>query len=691
MQLSPRQYQVDPTGSSYVADTRPLMAAMGAQAATQIEGNRMMQETVQRGMKGVEDFAARRQLAAARAQLGELNINDPDYGQKLSGLVMDNPLAFTNEKTAGVANFAFKQAANDFQSKRENEQRMALQAAEFNLRRDMANMSRQDQMSLSDQGRADQVNALIFGKQDASLQDEEASLRAQRLLITDPKGQALIDKKLGAISNRRSSLAEQLRQGSVVQKQSYGVAPFPDDSYPAPTDLGNGAVYGEGNLGPEFMPEEGQTFGDAAQSDGLNGALFPASNALIIQGTNAPAATPVFDPNFTPEPAPQVETPLASQIPFSPQFQMQAPAAPAAPAATAAPASPVTPSGLTLEEEQELSTIFAQTASAKAKKSDEGMSASEYKEEEGLRQNIVGANPQIAKLRAEVETLKSRENLAVKAMEKDPVGFSPEKIAAVNKLSEDRITKESELKEAENVLEARLRIEGNKPYLKREFEEARKQAEETAKAQEVLTTAAATGAPAAGAGDKIPPPPDPTIGMSAMEKNIYNIETMRQEGPRQRIAEREARRIESNQQWNKAKEQVYDLIGGTQGLAELLDGTQGLARLLGVQQDQPLMQSIDYNANIPENRPKLANELAQRIREKIAAGTGNKKLEGFEQKLERLGPQKVSQAEIIAAVVEEIIRAQESAVGKVRTMSNVPTTPTSTTADGKTGTLSPPQ
>ena len=69
MQLSPRQYQVDPTGSSYVADTRPLMAAMGAQAASQIEGNRMMQETVQRGMKGVEDFAARRQLAAQFAKV----------------------------------------------------------------------------------------------------------------------------------------------------------------------------------------------------------------------------------------------------------------------------------------------------------------------------------------------------------------------------------------------------------------------------------------------------------------------------------------------------------------------------------------------------------------------------------------------------------------------------------------------
>ena len=635
MQLSPRQYQADPTGSSYVADTRPLMAAMGAQAATQIEGNRMMQETVQRGMKGVEDFAARRQLAAARVQLGELKLTDPDYGQKLSGLVMDNPLAFTNEKTAPVANYAFKQAANDFQSKRENEQKMALQAAEFNLRRDIANMSRQDQMSLSDQSRADQVNALIFGKQDASLQNEEESLRAQRLLIADPKGQALIDKKLGAISNRRNSLAQQLRQGSVVQKQSYGVAPFPDDAYPAPTDLGNGAVYGEGNLGPEFMPEEGQTFGDAAQSGGLNGALFPAPNAPIIQGTNAPAATPVFDPNFTPEPTPQVETPLASQIPFSPQFQMQAPAAPAAPAA------PVTPSGLTLEEEQELNSILAQTASAKAKKSDDGMSVSEYKEEEGLRQNIVGANPRIAKLRAEVETLKSRENLAVKAMEKDTLGFSPEKIAAVNKLSDDRIAKESELKEAENVIEARLRIEGNKPYLKREFEEARKQAEETAKAQEVLTAAAATGAPAAGAGGTPPPPPPP---MSDMAKRFADIETPRKVAEANIVPD-------TNKQWTNAKNQVVEAVGGMDQLIQIAD---------------EVFQNNVFGISLPADRARLINAIVGKI-----PGGATKAIKGFEQKSERSGFESVSAQEIIASLVDDVIRARGEGIARA----SAPTAP----------------
>jgi hypothetical protein len=628
-------------------------------------------------MKGVEDFAARRQLAAARVQLGELKLTDPDYGQKLSGLVMDNPLAFTNEKTAGVANFAFKQAANDFQSKRESEQRMALQAAEFNLRRDLANMDTQSRMSLASTASNADIQAKIYSEKFAALDQKRASVLRQMEATASPKIIELLNKQLQGINAESEELSRGFEAktassnfDSFSSYSGYEPAPLPEDFTQASTtagSAGNGPelpTAGEGTMSAlDIIPpgiQDGGSFGAPSRIQEVPAAPFTAEDGLPPVPVEGGISVP-------PVPAPVVPVPAVD--------------APVPAATTAAPAPTGTPAyGLTLEDQQLLNTLMAEENLAKAKKTDDGMSASEYKEEEGLRQNIVGANPRIAKLRAEVETLKSRENLAIKAMEKDTLGFSPEKIAAVNKLSDDRIAKESELKGAENIIEARLRIEGNKPYLKRLDEEDQKQAKETAKAEAVLIAAAVTGASAAAAVDKIPPPPDPTIGMSAMEKNLYNIETMRQEGPKQRMAEREARRIESNQQWNKAKEQVYNLIGGTQGLAELLNA-----------QEQPLIQGLEYDANIPANRPKLANELAQKIREKIATGTGNKKLEGFEQKLERLGPQKVSQEEIIAAVVEEIIQAQESAVGKVRTMSNVPTTPTSTTADGKTGTLSPPQ
>ena len=643
MQLSPRQYQVDPTGSSYVADTRPLMAAMGAQAASQIEGNRMMQETVQRGMKGVEDFAARRQLAAARAQLGELNINDPDYGQKLSGLVMDNPLAFTNEKTAGVANYAFKQAANDFQSKRENEQRTALQAAEFNLRRDLANMETQSRMSLSDQSRNDQINALIFGKQDAALQNEEESLRAQRLLIADPEGQALIDKKLGFISNRRNSLVQQLRQGSAVPRQSYGAAPLPNDTFPPPTDLGNAPIYGEGNLSPEFMPEEGQTFGNAAQSDGLSGALFPAPNAPIVQGANAPVATPVFDPSFNPEVPPPAEGPFMGQIPMRPETPVAAPAAPAA---------QVTPSGLTLEEEQELNTIFSQTAAAKAKKSDDGMSASEYKADEDLLENIVGSNREVSKLRAEVESLKSRESTEREAMGKDPVGFSPVKIAAVNKLSDDRIAKEKELKDAENSIKLQARMEGPKTYIKREFEEARKQVKEKEKAEAVLIAAAAAGAPAAGAGTAAETPKKP------VELNFFE-QALLEEAPAKR-KELE----ESSNQWAGAKQSIRGALG---------TGENGLEKIA-----LEVFKADVLGKGLPFVKARLIERIANEVGGRIPQGTKNAPIKfgltdtAFSQKSYRFGPNAVTWYEVIGTIADDLIGQYE----KAQIGANAPTTNT---------------
>jgi hypothetical protein len=619
------------------------MAAMGAQAASQIEGNRMMQETVQRGMKGVEDFAARRQLAAARAQLGELNINDPDYGQKLSGLVMDNPLAFTNEKTAGVANYAFKQAANDFQSKRENEQRTALQAAEFNLRRDLANMETQSRMSLSDQSRNDQINALIFGKQDAALQNEEESLRAQRLLIADPEGQALIDKKLGFISNRRNSLVQQLRQGSAVPRQSYGAAPLPNDTFPPPTDLGNAPIYGEGNLSPEFMPEEGQTFGNAAQSDGLSGALFPAPNAPIVQGANAPVATPVFDPSFNPEVPPPAEGPFMGQIPMRPETPVAAPAAPAA---------QVTPSGLTLEEEQELNTIFSQTAAAKAKKSDDGMSASEYKADEDLLENIVGSNREVSKLRAEVESLKSRESTEREAMGKDPVGFSPVKIAAVNKLSDDRIAKEKELKDAENSIKLQARMEGPKTYIKREFEEARKQVKEKEKAEAVLIAAAAAGAPAAGAGTAAETPKKP------VELNFFE-QALLEEAPAKR-KELE----ESSNQWAGAKQSIRGALG---------TGENGLEKIA-----LEVFKADVLGKGLPFVKARLIERIANEVGGRIPQGTKNAPIKfgltdtAFSQKSYRFGPNAVTWYEVIGTIADDLIGQYE----KAQIGANAPTTNT---------------
>ena len=632
MQLSPRQYQVDPTGSSYVADTRPLMAAMGAQAASQIEGNRMMQETVQRGMKGVEDFAARRQLAAARAQLGELNINDPDYGQKLSGLVMDNPLAFTNEKTAGVANFAFKQAANDFQSKRESEQRMALQAEEFNLRRDLANMETQSRMSLASTASNADIQAKIYSEKFAALDQKRASVLRQMEATASPKVIELLNKQLQGINAE----SEELSRGFEAKTASsnfdpfspysgYEPAPLPENFTQASTtagSAGNGPelpTAGEGTMSAlDIIPpgvQDGGSFGAPSRIQEVPAAPFTAEDGLPPVPVEGGIPVP-------PAPAPVVPVPAV--------------AAPVPAATTAAPAPTGTPTyGLTLEDQQLLNTLMAEENLAKAKKTGEGMSASAYKEEEGLRQNIVGANPRIAKLRAEVETLKSRENLAIKAMEKDTLGFSPEKIAAVNKLSDDRVAKESELKGAENVMEARLRIEGNKPYLKRLDEEDQKQVKETEKAEAVLIAAAFAGAPAAGAGTAAPTPQAPPVGTNTLEQAAIDRELKRKAGP-------EPVSPEANRKWTENKQKVMDVISPPE-LMRIADEVYGDS-VIGV--------------SLPADKTRLTKLIQVRLSDNQKISGDGKNL-GFYQ-----DGKYVSQEDLVAALVDDIIRARQSGTAK---------------------------
>jgi hypothetical protein len=376
------------------------------------------------------------------------------------------------------------------------------------------------------------------------------------------------------------------------------------------------------------MPEEGQTFGNAAQSDGLSGALFPAPNAPIVQGANAPVATPVFDPSFNPEVPPPAEGPFMGQIPMRPETPVAAPAAPAA---------QVTPSGLTLEEEQELNTIFSQTAAAKAKKSDDGMSASEYKADEDLLENIVGSNREVSKLRAEVESLKSRESTEREAMGKDPVGFSPVKIAAVNKLSDDRIAKEKELKDAENSIKLQARMEGPKTYIKREFEEARKQVKEKEKAEAVLIAAAAAGAPAAGAGTAAatPKPPAPPVGSDPLEQAAIDRELKRKAGP-------DPVSPEINKKWTENKQKIIDVIPPKE-LMRIADEVYG-DNVIGV--------------SLPADKTRLTKLIQVRLSDNQKV-SGDGKTLGFYQ-----DGKYVSQEDLVAALVDDIIRARKSGTAK---------------------------
>ena len=632
MQLSPRQYQVDPTGSAYVQDTRPLMAAMGAQAASQIESNRMMTETMQRGMQGIEDFAARRQLAAARAQLGALNIEDESYGQKLSELVMDNPLAFTNRKTAAVANMAFKQAGEDFRNKRDNEMRMAMQAQEFSNSRTLASMSQANQMEMARRNRAADIKSMVF-QEEAKVSNKTID-RLDELLTQDllPEERAAVEKQRNLEVQKVNNLGNQFEQ----EVFSGDMAPL-----------------------PQYVPAEGQTFG-AGETANLRGAsLFPDTSVPPTPMDAVPESGAPFTESGIQIPAagaPQVAAPLASQI------EMEASMAPAAEAPAAAPVS----TGLTPQEQA----LIASAASRgpRTKKKDDTMTASELADKEKFTEDLSYADPEISTLSSEVESLKNTADALKTVISNTAIPSTEQQnkyLEAVSNLGQ----KQFRLARIKANFRTGVRFAGGpEKYVALKIDQEKKAMDEALKANDAAAaadpaTAAANARLAsafAGVGSKATPAPlpDPTIGMSALEKDLYNIESKRQEGPLKRKAEQEARMAESNQQWSQAKDEVYKLIGGSEGLAEILGITE-----------QPLIEGLDYGVDLALTQTRTANALAQKIREKIATNSKEGKLKGFTQKLERLGFQDVSQEEIIAAVVDEIIRGQKTASEKVDTIS----------------------
>jgi hypothetical protein len=465
---------------------------------------------------------------------------------------------------------------------------------------------------------------------------------------------AKIQGELGSVNTEyETSLNQSIEPSAVNMREPLGAPPLPGQEVPMDNEVISPNLSTQQNLDASLIP-------NAIEGPNTPPFLSEEENLPPLMSAMSPETAAPISPSDIQYSEPMQNlrapvTPAASAALVPPM----APTAPVAPAATAQPSASFTPEQIAASRQ-----AFYGSQSKKS-----SSSAQPGKMTQSSIDALVRVTPAVNQAQVEYDNMDTQLKILDNQI-KETSEFS----ADTTKLKADREALLKALPAAKNKLElfkaaSELKLsEFGTAQEALDFlrtEEAIQQDKlKRAEAATAAATAAATGATAAAVVDKIPPPPDPTIGMSAMEKNLYNIETMRQEGPKQRMAEREARRIESNQQWNKAKEQVYNLIGGTQGLAELL-----------YPQEQPLIEGIEYDANIPENKPKLANRLAQKIREKIATGTGNKNLEGFEQKLERLGPQKVSQEEIIAAVVEEIIQAQEFAVGKVRTMSRIPQSP----------------
>ena len=146
LNITPRSYQVDPTGRAYAPDNSALLASLGAMTSAALETARAADETAQRGAKQIETFAARRQLASAKSVLSRLDPSDPSYGQQLGLLAMDHPLAFTNPATATAASSALKLASQDYARRQELQDRMALAQSNYDYNVRLANLRQNNAM-----------------------------------------------------------------------------------------------------------------------------------------------------------------------------------------------------------------------------------------------------------------------------------------------------------------------------------------------------------------------------------------------------------------------------------------------------------------------------------------------------------------------------------------------------------------
>lgn len=646
MQLSPRQYQVDPTGSSYVADTRPLMAAMGAQAATQIEGNRMMQETVQRGMKGVEDFAARRQLAAARAQLGELNINDPDYGQKLSGLVMDNPLAFTNEKTAGVANFAFKQASESYLAKEKNKADSLARYQEYRYGIDAINAKMQGQSSLIDKEYSRMAADTFRAESSAAVADikriDQAILenKDSRHLPFLQSEKARAASAFTGVKKKYEDTVNRTRQPNVASYSGpMEYAPLPEDGG-VPMD---GAI-----VSPNLFDQQN-----------LDASLIP--NA--IEGPNTPPFLPDYENRPPLMSAISSEKSRSAVAPISPSDIQYGEPMPSVDAPVI-PAAPVTPAGAVAPSVAQTSGVYTSEQIAESRRAYEeslrepSSTSRAGKMTQSSIDALVRVTPSVNQAQVEYDDIDTQLKILDNQI-KEAADFS----ADTTKFKADRESLLKALPAAKNKLElfkaaAELKLS--------EFGTAQEaldflRTEEAIQQDKLKRAAPAAAAPAAGAGTTTttPKPPAPPVGVDPLEQVAIDREFKRKE-------EQGLLAPETNKQWTDTKQKVANILGGPQELMKIADD---------------VFENNFFGISLPADETRLRAQLKLKIINKA----GN--IVGFNQKAERLGSQTVSRSDVIEALVDDIIRARKSGISAVEAAALAPS---SVSADGKTGTLSKP-
>lgn len=634
MQLSPRQYQVDPTGAAYVQDTRPLMAAMGAQAATQIEGNRMMQETMQKGMQGVENFAARRQLAAARAQLGTLDPNAENYGQQLSGLILDNPLAFTNPKTAPIANMAFKQASDENQARLDRKYKLEDMATQFDYQKQLAAMRMKETSAAyrltPEQKFMSSQEGMFIREELGNINRQETSLR-QSMAGKSEAAQREGARQLSELSKKRdgllarsqavaASLSRDTDIDSTLNSDNFTVAPTvgPASTAPAAAQTVTG---GAGN-GPELP------MGEANVSDVSPNLFFTDADGAPIESADMPVA-PVT------QAAAPAEMPTRRAEPVLPEAPLPNPPLDIfARDQYAEPVYPLRPQVLSDEQKQ----AAQQKSDAEAFRREVNWENTPSPVKQQVVTNYVAQDPVIQSMEENLLKLENEAKLKeeiLKTARSKSAGAVPEEInAALSSYAEADLNYSKEKGDVDvakgqltlellqsndpsSLIETRIqdRVEGG-------VRKSQMNAALLAKQREIELAAARRKA--AGDASKGATPQGELDALLSGKKDAAS-----------RVVQ------ETDRQWTDAKQKVTESIGGEKTLAKIAFDT--------FERDYGSDILLPSGAENVTRKLRLENEIRKALADKGLTG------DAFSQKAERFGSQNVSWDDVISSLADELL------------------------------------
>ena len=636
-------------------DTRPLMAAMGAQAATQIEGNRMMTETMQKGMQGIENFAARRQLAAARAQLGTLDPEAENYGQQLSGLILDNPLAFTNPKTAPIANMAFKQASDENQARLDRKYKLEDMATQFGYAKQLAAMRMKQQSAAyrltPEQKFNSSQEGMVIREGLKHIDQQEKDLRQSMVGASEPAQRALT-RQISGLNTERESLLAQGRAfaaslsrdtdiDSTLNSDDFTVAPT-GSAAPLPPASAQ-TVAGSAGNGPE-LPTGEVNISDLSPSlfftDGDGAPLEPAGASVTpVTQAAAPAEMPTrrAEPVLPEAPLPNPPLDMFARDQYS------------------EPVYPIRPPFLSDEQKQ----------AAQERNDDEILrreldwknTPSPVKQQ--VVTNYIAQDPIIRSKEENLLELKNEAKLKeeiLKTARSKSAGSLPEDVnAALSSYAEADL---AYLKENRNVDVAKgqltlelLRSKDPSSLIENRIQDrvesgvrkSQMEAAQLAKKREIeLAAARRTGA-----------------GTNAAKS--FGADTLEA-----RIAQESQKPLniakETNQQWTDAKSQITDAVGGQAKLNrvvfDVLQNPLPISSALtpGAYKDVLVMQ-------IKQQISKLIP--ADVMRNNFPAKTLGFGQNAFEQKAERDGFQGVSWDNVITALADEMLTKYEAAYSNV--------------------------